>query len=82
MKRKAPNTAYVAGGVRRNGVVACPAAELNLSSEETAMLADPEWVTEDEADGILSKRSEHEPTIPLSEVLKHRGVDRIAHSKR
>ena len=33
-----------------------PSAELNLSKEEIAMLPDPDWVTEDDADAIVSAR--------------------------
>ena len=35
-----------------------PASEAKLSPPERAMLADPNWITEDEADMIMSKRAE------------------------
>jgi len=49
-------------------VVARPSSALNLTRKERAILADPDWVTEDEADAIYAMRHEHEPTIPLEEV--------------
>lgn len=33
-----------------------PSADFPLTNEEKAMLADPEWITPDEADGILCMR--------------------------
>jgi hypothetical protein len=35
-----------------------PASEVKLTPPERAMLADPNWITEDEADLIMSKRGE------------------------
>jgi hypothetical protein len=47
---------------------------LSLTRKERAILADADWVTEDEADVIYSMRHEHEPTIPLEEVAKELGL--------
>jgi len=35
-----------------------PASAVKLSPDERAMLADPNWITEDEADLIMGKRGE------------------------
>ena len=48
---------------------------LNLSPEERAMLKDPEWMDEDEADGIMSMRNEKHSageTISLRKYLSKR----------
>jgi hypothetical protein len=55
----------------RRGV---PAGETNLTSQERALLPDPDWVTEDDADYIIGMRGEREgKPIPLAEVLKRYG---------
>ena len=69
--------------MRRNGprkfVIPPPlppkrSSELNLTPEEIALLADPEWVTEDEADCIISLRRHKEGGyIPVEEVLAEEG---------
>jgi hypothetical protein len=59
---------------KRPSVVARPSSILNLTRKERAILADPDWVTEDEADVIYAMRHEHEPSIPLEEVAKEFGL--------
>jgi hypothetical protein len=44
-----------------------------LTPEERAMLADPNWLTEDDADAIVCARRTSEPVIRLRKVLKDRG---------
>jgi hypothetical protein len=58
----------------RTRTTARPSSEFQLSSRERAILADTDWVTEDEADVIFCMRQEHEPTIPLDEVAKELGL--------
>ena len=68
----------------RHGGLATPAdarpiSELNLTKEEIAMLPDPNWVTEDDADAIMSLRSIQEGgAIPLEDVLKEIRERRLA----
>lgn len=52
-----------------------PASDFNLSAAERALLADPDWVTEDEADTIICLRREKEggKPIPFEQVLKRCG---------
>jgi hypothetical protein len=52
-----------------------PSSDFKLSKEEIALLADPAWVTEDEADAIICLRREREDgePIPFEEVLKEFG---------
>jgi hypothetical protein len=52
-----------------------PSSDFNLSEEERALLADPGWVTEDDADTIISlRREKHDgKPIPFEEVLKRSG---------
>lgn len=45
-----------------------PAVELHLTPKERRLLADPGWVTEDEADVIYSLRNRKQPTAPREEV--------------
>ena len=85
MKPKAPNTARVAREIQPDitTVPARPASDFELTAEEIRMLADPQWVTEDEADVIICLRREAtEPTVLWSEVRKKLGLDRKAHPKR
>lgn len=66
----------MAGTSRRSGstLPARPASELKLTKAEIALLADPDWVTEDEAELIQAKRAEAtEKAIPLREVLSEIG---------
>jgi hypothetical protein len=55
-----------------------PSSDFILSPEEIAMLKDPNWITEDDADVIISSRRDGEPTIPLDEVLKSLGLERVS----
>ena len=65
-RRVRRNPAAVAGAV--------PADETNLTSAERALLPDPDWVTEDDADFIIGMRGEHKgKPIPLAKVLKRYG---------
>ena len=70
----------------RNGSLLRPLAEIDsererlpvdrveLSAEERALLKDPDWIDEDEADLIVCMRREREgPAIPFREYLKSRG---------
>ena len=78
MIRKTPARAPTRGIVRRNGIPPpLPpkrSCELNLTTQEIALLADPEWVTEDEADCIISRRRQKQGGyIPVEEVLAEEG---------
>jgi hypothetical protein len=52
-----------------------PADHFNLTPQERALLPDPDWVTEDDADAILGMRREREPgrRYSLEEVLRENG---------
>jgi hypothetical protein len=53
-----------------------PAHRANLSAKERALLKDPDWIDEDEADAILAERifqKEAPLAIPFREYLKSRG---------
>jgi len=53
-----------------------PSSELDLTPAERKLLRDPDWVTEDEADAIVSMRRERKEGhrgIPLEKVLKRYG---------
>jgi hypothetical protein len=50
-----------------------PADCLNLTDEERALLPDPNWVTEDDADAIIARRREKEPTVSFEQVLRENG---------
>jgi len=53
---------------------ALPVEETNLTPEERALLPDPDWVTEDDADAIIGLRRERtEKPVPLARVLKRYG---------
>jgi hypothetical protein len=45
----------------------------SLTPAERATLKDPDFITEDEADLIISDRRDNEPTSPLDDVLKDIG---------
>jgi hypothetical protein len=47
-----------------------------LSAAERKMLADPAFITEDEADLIVCYRRRNEQTVQLDEVLKEAGIPR------
>jgi hypothetical protein len=49
--------------------------ELELSEEERALLRDPEWMDEDEADAIMAMRIEKEEAgsaIPIRQYIRDR----------
>ena len=49
--------------------------ELELSEEERALLKDPEWMDEDEADAIMAMRIEKEEAgsaIPIRQYMRER----------
>jgi hypothetical protein len=53
-----------------------PVDRVELSAEERALLKDPDWIDEDEADAILAERifrKERHLAIPFHEYLKSRG---------
>jgi hypothetical protein len=52
-----------------------PAGDTNLTPQERALLPDPDWVTEDDADAIIGRRREREPgrRYSLEEVLRENG---------
>jgi hypothetical protein len=51
-----------------------PASDFKLSRKERDLLADPDWMTEDEADLIISLRRQAEGGyIPIEEVLAQHG---------
>ena len=79
MKRKTLTRARSRGVVCRNGIPPpLPpkrSSELNLTPQEIALLPDPNWVTEDEADLIICLRREKEGgSIPVEEVLAEYGL--------
>jgi hypothetical protein len=51
-----------------------PADRLNLTDQERASLPDPNWVTEDDADAIVARRRQKEPTVSFEEVLRENGI--------
>jgi hypothetical protein len=80
MKRAAKNRG-ARGILQRNDAQA--ASELNLTPKERAMLPDPEWVTEDDADAIVGlRRMKTQRPIPLDEALKQLGLERPASARR
>jgi hypothetical protein len=67
--------------VARNGAGVVPkkrvrAEQLNLTYDERALLPDPDWVTEDDADSIMARRAEREPgkRASLEQVLRENGI--------
>ena len=53
-----------------------PASEVTLTPEERALLADADWITEDDADIIICERRERAEghrARPFREYLKSRG---------
>jgi hypothetical protein len=51
------------------------ADELALTNEERALLSDPEWIDEDEADAIIAMRIEQAEagrTTPIREYMRER----------
>lgn len=71
------NSAPVRRSATTTHVGARPSAELNLTKEEIAMLPDPDWVTEDDADAIVSARRAAEGKYsPIDDVLRRLGHKR------
>jgi hypothetical protein len=56
----------------RSGI---PTGQTNLTAQGRALLPDPDWVTEDDADYIIGLRREREPgkRRSLEEVLRENG---------
>ena len=65
-------------GNRPERVGAVPVEATNLSADERALLADPGWVTEDDADAVVARRRRREKTIPLEQLLRRHGSGRLA----
>jgi hypothetical protein len=66
----------------RNGAGVVPkkrvrAEQLNLTHDERALLPDPDWVTEDDADSVMARRAEREPgkRASLEQVLRENGIN-------
>jgi len=49
-----------------------PSSEFSLTPAERALLPDPDWVTEDDADFIIGCRRRKQPTINFEEYLRRR----------
>jgi hypothetical protein len=55
--------------------VARPSSDFNLTAEEKTMLADPNWITPDEADGIICMRRDREGgEVDIEDVLSEHGI--------
>jgi hypothetical protein len=50
----------------------------NLSQRERALLPDPRWITEDDADAIVAARRRRETPVPLEQAMKRYGRRRMA----
>jgi hypothetical protein len=50
------------------------ASVLNLTEEERAIVRDPDWVTEDDADAIVCMRRDKEGSVSFEEVLRKNGI--------
>jgi hypothetical protein len=55
-----------------------PVEATNVSQRERALLPDPRWVTEDDADAIVAARRRRETPVPLEQALKRYGRRRVA----
>jgi len=55
-----------------------PAETTNLSQSERALLPDPRWVSEDDADAIVAARRRRETPVPFQRALKRYGRRRVA----
>jgi hypothetical protein len=51
-----------------------PAERFNLTTKERAMLADPDWITEDDADAIIVARRGTEDTVSFEQMLRENGI--------
>jgi len=70
-RRRNPELAVRHAAAVREGI---PASRFNLTPQERALLPDPDWVSENDADVIISLRRERtEKPIPLERVLKRYG---------
>ncbi len=79
MKKRNTAPARETGALRRSvstaPAEARPSSEFRLTAKERALLKDPEWMTEDEADLIISLRCEAEGEYyPAEEVLAEHGL--------
>lgn len=70
--RRRRNPELAAQHVAPQGI---PASRFNLTPQERALLPDPDWVTEDDADAIISLRREREPSVSLEQYLRKRGYE-------
>lgn len=55
------------------------ARELELTADERALLSDPQWMDEDEADAIMAMRIEKEEggsAIPIRQYMRERAARR------
>ena len=73
-RRRNPELAVRHARPAREGI---PADQTNLTAKERALLSDPDWVTEDDADVIISLRRLGRPgrTYTLDEVMHRLGYD-------
>jgi hypothetical protein len=56
------------------GVNARPSSEFDLTPGERKLLADPDWITEDEADVIIAERRlRTDEMIPLEKIFERNG---------
>jgi hypothetical protein len=71
-RRRNPEPVTRHAAAVREGI---PADQTNLTRQERALLPDPDWVTEDDADAIVGRRREREPgrRYSLEEVLLENG---------
>jgi hypothetical protein len=80
MKKRKTAPVEVTGAPRRSASVthaeARPSSQFKLTAKERALLKDPDWMTEDEADLILAMRSEAEggKNIPFEEWFARHGL--------
>jgi hypothetical protein len=61
----------------RNLSKGIPVERTNLTAKERALLPDPQWVTEDDADAIMSMREEKKAagrSYSLEQVLSENGL--------
>jgi hypothetical protein len=71
-------------GDRANDHERVAARELELTNEERALLRDPEWMDEDEADSIMAARIESAEAggaVPIREYMRERAARRAPLTK-
>jgi hypothetical protein len=73
---RATQASWLEPKARRRGGV--PAETTNLSPVERDLLPDRDWVTEDDADAIVTLRRRGERPIPLKQALQKYGSRRLA----